>query len=66
MVEMYLIRKDVVKRVVKFEGVLRADSPILVGTGERGPIKEVMKDLEGRPMILGARGREFSDPRGKG
>ncbi|MCG3109165.1 hypothetical protein L3N51_01455 [Metallosphaera sp. J1] len=52
--EMYMIRKDVIKRVVKFEGVLRADSPVAVGTGERGPLKEVIKDVDGRPYIPGS------------
>ncbi|ABP95322.1 MULTISPECIES: type III CRISPR-associated RAMP protein Csx7 [Metallosphaera] len=52
--EMYLIRKDVIKRVVVFQGVLRADSPVLVSTGERGPIKEVIRDADGNPYIPGS------------
>ncbi|BBD73374.1 CRISPR-associated RAMP protein [Sulfodiicoccus acidiphilus] len=49
-----LARKDVLRRTVRFSATLVADSPVAVGTGEKGSPKEVMKDARGRPVIPGS------------
>ncbi|MEM0290211.1 MAG: CRISPR-associated RAMP protein Csx7 [Metallosphaera sp.] len=49
-----IVRKDIITRIVEFKAEVVADSPLLISEGDKGRVKEVMKNIDGVPIIPGS------------
>ncbi|AEB95248.1 type III CRISPR-associated RAMP protein Csx7 [Metallosphaera cuprina] len=49
-----IVRKDIIMRIVEFKAEVVADSPLLISEGGKGRVKEVIKNVDGVPIIPGS------------